>query len=525
MSVLKIIFRRENYMKKIRKFVSALGILAITSPILIGCGSGNDPNENNSKSESEISNSESASSEDIPTVTWYAFGNSTDSLDRINEAGTKMLQEAGINAKLDLRYLTWADGDSKLSTMIASGEEFDLFNKDIATIDNYALNGGAYEISDDDLQNYLPDVVNAMGENIVDRCRFNGKLYAAPVAHEFAQWRGVYYNSNIADQYGIDMSNVDSIDDLDAVFAELKEKAPDIIPLDPINSENILMVMADLDTVNRADSLCLGMDITDENGAVYNPYENEKVVNALKKLREWNQKGYLLTDTTADAISMFVKEGKIFCHIARMKPGTAEQYSVNGQSFKKIVFNNNEAVQTFCDFPGGWGIAISATSDNPKAAMQVLNFAFSSKDFINLLTFGEKDIDYQEDSDGVFAVNNTGYAADDYSNAAWQMGNHYLNNITNVQKEAGLSDIWDQMKEFNDGARSQKHTGFYFDSSNYTSQVTAVANTYNEYSGGLIIGENDVDSTLTQFNDELKANGIDDLVDAANQQYQEFINQ
>lgn len=69
-----------------------------------------------------------------------------------------------------------------------------------------------------------------------------------------------------------------------------------------------------------------------------------------------------------------------------------------------IKFYCENAVRTFCDFPGGWGNAISATSDNPEAAMQVLNFAYGNKEFIDLLTFGEKDVDYTSDENGVITV-------------------------------------------------------------------------------------------------------------------------
>lgn len=188
------------------------------------------------------------------------------------------------------------------------------------------------------------------------------------------------------------MSMVKSIDDLDAVFAKVKEMAPDIYPVDTVNSENILMVMADLDDINRSSDLCMGMDISGDVSGIFNPYENEKVVAALKKIREWNEEGYVFTDTTADASALFWNEGQIFCRIARMKPGTVEQYSVGNCKFDKVLFDEN-AVRTFCDFPGGWGNAISATSDNPEAAMQVLNFAYGNKEFIDLLTFGEKDVE------------------------------------------------------------------------------------------------------------------------------------
>ncbi len=433
-----------------------------------------------------------------------------------------MLNDAGIDVDFEIKWMSWSNYDQTISNMISSGEEFDIFNRDIANINNYALNGGIYEITDEDLENYLPGVVEAMGQSLVDNCRYNGALYATPVAHEFAQWRGVYYNAAIAEEYDLDMESVKSIDDLDAIFEKLHEQAPDIYPLDTKNSENILMVMADEDDVNRTPNMCLGMDLADDAGGVYNIWQNEKVVKALHKIREWNEKGYLFTDTTADGNTMFLKEGKIFCHIARMKPGTVEQYSSSSITFKKVLFDET-STQTFCDFPGGWGNAISGTCSDPVAAMKVINFAYTNRDFIDLLVMGEKDVDYTADGDGVVSWGDTGYAADRYGDACWQMGNHYINSVTQSQKDTGLSDLGSQMKEFNDSAASPKHVGFYFDSSAYTAEVAAIANTYGEYYTSLILGEVDVDATLEEFNENLKANGIETLLDAANEQYQSFL--
>ena len=508
-------------MKKKKCLLATITTLTLLLGTVAGCGSSS-AGTSESGTASTAASAAASVSEEKPTITWCAVGNETDTTDRINAAATKLLNDAGIDVNFEIRWYSWANYAQQLTNMIATGEEFDLFNYDISSINNYAISGGAYEITDTDLEKYLPDAVSAMTEEIVDKCRYNGSLYAIPVAHEFAQWRGVYYNVGIAEEYGIDMSQVKSVDDLDAVFATLKEKAPDIIPLDSLNSENILLVMADQDDINRNPALCLGMDVSGESSEVFNVWQNEKVISALRKIREWNEAGYILTDTTLDYTSMFQTEGKIFCHIARMKPGTVEQYSTGGQTFDYILFDDN-AVQTFCDFPGGWGIGVSGTSSDPQAAMQVLNFAYSSKDFIDLLTFGEKDVDYTVDEEGIVTINETGYGADEYSNASWQMGNHYINSITSAQVATGQSDIWDRLKEFNETAVSLPQTGFWFNSSDYSSEVTAIANTYNEYADSLLMGELDVDEALAEFNEALEANGIQNLIDEANAQYQEFL--
>lgn len=521
-------------MKK-KRFIALMVASVMTITSLTACGevaSTADNSDSSTTEESsdvgesvtqEAADEETTVSGDIPTITWYAAGTTTDSQDRISEAATKMLNEAGINVNFKIIWTGWDSYSQNITNMLASGESFDIFNDDISSIDNFALSGGVVEITDENLEKYLPDVVNGMGEDIVNNCRYNGKLYATPVAHEYAQYKSVIYNSGIADKYGIDMTDVASVDDLDSKFEELHSKAPDIYMVSPYNNDKVLMVMGDFDDVNGSSSLCIGFNLTDDSDGPVCKFEDENVISALKKIHDWSEKGYVLTDTTADYTSMFRTEGSVFSEINRAKPGNAEQYANNGQTFKQINFNEDSPNRTENDFPGGWGNAISTTSENPTLAMQVLNFAYSNKDFINLLTFGEEGTDYSLSDDGYVVMNDTGYAADCYGSASWQMGNHYLNTVTQTQADAGLSDIWEKTKEFNDSGKILNHTGFYFDSSSLTTEVAAIQNTYNEYASGLLTGTVDVDSTLKSFVSDLYANGMDKVLAECQKQYNTFL--
>jgi len=168
--------------------------------------------------------------------------------------------------------------------------------------------------------------------------------------------------------------------------------------------------------------------------------------------------------------------------------------------------------------------AISATSEHPEAAMQVLNFAFTSPEMMDLLTFGIEDVDYTRDENGHVILGTEGYSSMIYPFASWMMGNHYLCSVTTIQAERGLTDIWDRLKVFNDTATVLESTGFFFDTSAYEAEVTAVANTYNEYFNQLYYGwTDDFDATLAEFNEELYANGLQSLLDACREQYQAFL--
>ena len=92
-----------------------------------------------------------------------------------------------------------------------------------------------------------------------------------------------------------------------------------------------------------------------------------------------------------------------------------------------------------------------------------------------------------------------------------------------MQVAAGLSDIGNVLKDFNNNATSTEHTGFYFNPSEYSAEVSAIASTCLEYKVPVLSGEADVDEILAEFNEALAANGLQTLLDAANNQYQEFL--
>ena len=457
------------------------------------------------------------------TIQWYAAGATFDTT-QINEKATEMLNAAGINVDFKLNWLGWDTYSQTITNMISSGEPFDIFNQSISVIDSYALSNGIYEITDEDLTNYLSGAVTEMGQTLFDNCRFNGHLYAVPVAHEFAQEFGIQYNEGMAAELGIDMSQYNTRDDLDALFEYVHANAPeDVYVLSLPECNRPFMVLADLNYINNSDSICMCMDLKDDSKGIFNPFEDEKMIAALRKVNEWIEKGYCLTDPTVDYISLNRTEGKVFCTIKRTKPGAVEQESTAFVT-SQLKLLSDEYYATFNDFPGGWGNAISATSEHPDVAMQVLNYVYTTPEMMDLLTFGIEGVDYTRDENGYIILAESGYSADVYSSANWQMGNHYLCSVTTIQVEHGIADIWDRLKNFNDTATVLDSTGFFFDTTEYEAEVTAVANTYSEYWSQLYYGQtDDFDATLSEFNEELYANGLQTLLDACTAQYEEYL--
>ena len=79
------------------------------------------------------------------------------------------------------------------------------------------------------------------------------------------------------------------------------------------------------------------------------------------------------------------------------------------------------------------------------------------------------------------------------------------------------------MEEFNDSAKESKAVGFCFDNTQYESLVAALANVVKQYTGSLNSGSADPETYLPEFLDALQAAGIDEIIQAKQEQFDKWL--
>ena len=109
-------------------------------------------------------------------------------------------------------------------------------------------------------------------------------------------------------------------------------------------------------------------------------------------------------------------------------------------------------------------------------------------------------IDYPEGKDA---------AGIGYTVVSWSCPNQQ---ITPVRVGDPL-DLWDQLGQFNDEAYPSKALGFVWDNSKVLNEITACQNVKSKYANGLELGALDPDEALPKFIEELKAAGIDTIIE------------
>ena len=173
----------------------------------------------------------------------------------------------------------------------------------------------------------------------------------------------------------------------------------------------------------------------------------------------------------------------------------------------------------YMDATSGQGamMAISATSPNPERALMFLNLLNSDPEIMTMLNYGVEGFTYDKNEDGTIS---------------WIKENRDLyfpwtNGMGNVRilpatKEEG-PNFRAEFSKFYANAEALPMGTFILDTSDMEAQTAALANVYAKYGFNLMAGAVDPATELPKFLEELETAGINEFVDAANDQLNNFL--
>ena len=210
-----------------------------------------------------------------------------------------------------------------------------------------------------------------------------------------------------------------------------------------------------------------------------------------------------------------MKSGRYFAASQSLKPGKdAEMTAQTGIEWLQIdvtrpVMSNRETT--------GALLAIPAGSKNPEKAFQFIEMLYTDKYLKNLLNYGIENVHYKKISDNVIELidpDNSGYNP----GHGWKFGDQfkdYLMSNEDPQK-------WDKFLKFNEEGLVLNSLGFMFDKTNVETEISACKNVVQTYYKQLFTGAVEVEPTVEQFEKELKAAGVDELIAEMQRQYDDW---
>lgn len=439
--------------------------------------------------------------------------------DRIAEEMSKITMEK-IGVKVELMPMDAASYSQNMNLMLASGEQVDLFNAVSVGFMPCYNKGYLLDLEEDNLlATYGQGIIDAFTALELGGCRVGGTLYGVPVKKDDASGKfGISIPTMYLDEIGVDWQSMyatpedeviyTDFDFIEDVFAKLHEKYPDKVTFytDPGS------------TVSQ----CLAMDYpADMFGVLLDPanslkledlFSSQMYYDLVSRFYRWNQNGWISPDaiTETNATTTQVKAGSLCAYKTATKPGIRQQES-NLCGTPVAIF------QLGPDFKGSsayntmpW--CMNQNTDDPVAAMQVLNLLYTDPDLSTLICWGQEGKEWQETGDGhiKFADGVDAQTSEYYNNVNWQMPNQFIARIW----EGDSLELWENMQKWNDNALASKAMGFVFDNSDVSAEYTALTNVYSEYQRQLELGFLNPDEGIPKMEERLKAAGLDDYIAA-----------
>lgn len=439
-------------------------------------------------------------------------------IDRVSEAVSRLTEEK-IGASVTLVPLLYVFGVnesadpvkmSELELLEKQGVNFDVLPDDMPNAHFLELDGL--------MDQYGRAARAVIGEELLGYARTGGKLYVLPSVSDYVASSGVAMRRDIVEKYGIDLSGIHSLEDLDSVLSYVGQREPDLKMISPNQTRRSFLGRLHFDD---AILHCVCDLDPEDSSQVVNYYATDDYLESVRRFRRWYLSGYLPDQMALQSIraTQLMKAGGLFSYLCAYKPGIEYEETISAGR-EMVVAPLMEPVITQRSFNSSrWGI--STRCSNPGKAMQFLNLLYTDGDLINLLVYGIEGEHYVRLPDGAIDypdgldAETVGY----HNTVPWVLPNQLPSHIWHGND----LDVWKDTQEFNKTAKVSEAIGFTFDPGAVASENDALNQIADRYTYGLETGQLDPDVYLPKMLKEMEEAGVERVIAEAQRQYDRFL--
>lgn len=542
-----------------KKLLAGIMSVMMAASLLAGCGNGAENNNAGSSAAEAVQETEQGGDTTVTaygeytaekpyqlTFAYLEFYTQDDAARAAVEDAINAKTVPKLHIEVELLPLQPSDYQSKVQMMLSGGDKLDVFPIQSTLASSWINMGGVYDMTEfmDSAEGQA--IVSALGENLSYAGSMNGMLYGFPANKEYVELGGLCMRADICDELGITEEyglekNKDEYDGniydwsvAGDIFAKVKEAYPDMIPLYLQGSSSQMNRFAHFDQMSDNFGV-IDWEADPESTTIVNKFETETYKDVVTMLAQWYDKGYIYkdaqTDTSGSATMM--KAGNTFSYATGLKPGfLVEAAAANGMECYCIYFGNGVEVDRGVEsvlFTGNaclYNTGIANNSEDPEMAFKFISALYSDPQIMNLWQYGIEDVNYKLQDDGTiyFVDGEDGANYKYHQNTGWSMGNQMISYVWNDGSKS--ADYWSKLQSHNEWGVVSKTFGFNWDSTQYSTEITALNNALSTYRAALetgSVGAANVEATLQELNDALYASGLQNVMDAKQAQLDEWL--
>ncbi len=490
---------------KITKRILSVLLVAVTMLALVACGGGS----------SNVDNS-------LPTIRWIAVNPGGPGRDQVDaEVKRYVAEKLGVN--LDIVWVEEA-ADDVLSTFIITGDY------DVACISAGLFNGNAKRnafLCLDDYIQYIPTAKEVLPEASFQALSVGGKLYGIHTYKDMAEVWGILYNQDLFEEFDIEFpENYSTEKDLVPLYYEVTEKWR---AANPNNTNCVVKPSTWLNSWFLYDAMCGswgyplavtniegvdGFSEIDNDTTVFSPYFTQDYLDYVTTLWQMAQDD-IIPIAAGDGEARW-SEGESFTQVScgwiEIDPHMfSDSWNVNWYPAEKAIMTTSQLqVNNF---------VINAQCENPEYAAKFLEMLYSDEYLCTTLKFGIQGKDWDDaDNDGVVELLERN--ADPTARYWYHWYGARNSSVLGGKIAQGSSaEFADKLKALNESGVASKHAGFVMDPDPVANEIAACENVMAQYTSQLDYPAfADPAAFVEEFRNELKANGIDKIVEEAQRQ-------
>lgn len=499
-----------------KKFLSVALSSALAVCMLAGCGNSSGSPTASSEASSAASSGEPASTGEKVQISVYRDSMNLASPD---SAEVEKIQDAindyigdKINVEIKLTDIGSGEFTDKANLALSNGEINLLWTaswEQTINCDNLVKQNAVYDLSD-----LLKGTTlySSMPEAIWTASRYDGKDYFVPVYKESAEGYDMMFRKDLVDQHGWDLSTVKSLKDIEPMLADCKADGLKYPYLTQKTAMFHRYYLNDFDFFSQ-DSIMAVDRSTDEVVDVLGTQQYKDFCTLMCK---WAEEGYLSEDdatkTTTDTTTQTKDWGVSWWTDV---PNNAEANTRYKQDVVMAHLTDNWAHSTttlgscFC-------VAANSTEEQAKACVDFLGLLYTDQTLADLYTYGIEGADYDLNEDGKVVKK-----GDMYNHSTWESASVMITSLEDGEPD-NKAELY---KDFNEGAKTSSAAGFRLDKSDIEAKYTACLNVFDQYGFVLENGgyaSADIDSTLEEYQKALDEAGYQDVLKAAQSQYDDW---
>lgn len=501
---------KRNLVKRITAVTAAM-IMALG--VLAGCS---DPGAAHSSANREPKLSEDGTvdtSEEVELV-MYVISDRPAGQDVVDENINKILKEK-LNCTLKINYIGWAEYANKYPLLFSSGEEFDMAYSATWLNFNSLAQKGAFMNLDNLWETCAPNNFSKATDAAKQQVTVKGSYYAVPTLLSTYNAYGPIYRTDIME--GTDWNGkMDTFEDVEAYCDIVKETHPEIEPLDIDSSgpqwQHMFIYSEHLAYINDF----IVFDPNVEKPKVEAIYDVQKLPEFLQMMKRWNEKGFFSKSALADADTTKTANGKAAVKLHNLD--TYRDLSIQHPEYK-FGFKNYRADLAHLPYTQDC-MVISNTSKNPERALAFWDLVTSDQELYDAFFYGILDETYTLNEEGQYTITDP----DMYNTGAmWAARTDGLE-----REAAGTPEDYQALKDefesqIEPGVGNERYTGFVFDTTEIETEFAACVNVHQQYFYPLVLGYTDAETGLAEYEEKLKAAGIEKIMEEAQRQLDEYI--